>query len=564
MTAAGTLSDLETRLGDPDDAANPLGTAAVLAADERGELLADGETALADFGMNAEFVPAELGGRLRTADGLARTVRAVFRRDCTLGLGYGITNFVAAAPVWTSGDDNQRRRLAGLLLGGGRAAAGYTELAHGNDFSRAELTARPYRSSLLVDGRKELINNVGRAETLVLFTRTELRPGSRSHSHLMVDLTTLPSRTLRHLPRFHTSGVRGCMLGGVEFRDSPVPRAAMIGEQGGAMETVLRAFQTTRAVLPGVMVGVLDTQLRIVLRFAAGRRLYGRTVADLPHARAVLAGVFTDLLVADCLATVGARALHVLPAETSVPTAVVKYLVPKLLEDANHRLAVLLGARSFLRDGDCAMFQKNLRDLPVVSLAHAGAAVCQATIIPQLPRMAAAAWSGAEPAPAEVFRLDAALPPLRFDALEITARGRDRITAVLPAEAARADTDPRIAALCRVFAGELRRLRDDCRELPPRDRTVIAGPAAFALADRYATLVAAAACVGVWRQAESAFLRDPAWLEAALHRLAARLGTAAGPTPAGLHEPLHAELRRRLADARTLDLGATRLAGATT
>jgi hypothetical protein len=78
-------SGIEKLLGDPLDRDNPLGFEAVPAADERREMLPAGEWLLDEHGLNADFVPASLGGRFAQADRLARPLRPVFRRDCTLG-----------------------------------------------------------------------------------------------------------------------------------------------------------------------------------------------------------------------------------------------------------------------------------------------------------------------------------------------------------------------------------------------------------------------------------------------------------------------------------------------
>lgn len=547
-----TLEDLELRLGDPLDPANPLGQQEVLAADERGELLAAGERMLADYGLNAEFVPTELGGRLDRADRLAHGLRAVFRRDAALGIGYGVTSFISAVPVWTSGDAEQRRWMADLLLSGRRAAAGYTELAHGADFSRIETAAVARGGGLHLSGGKQLVNNVGRAEAVLLFARTDDAPGSRSHSHLLLDLRQAPPDRFRILPRFHTSGVRGCLLAGIEFQDCPVPAGAVVGELGGAMETVLRAFQVTRSVLPGMMIGVLDTQLRTVLRFARKRQLYGRSVADIPHARSVLVGAFLDLLICDSLATVAARALHLHPEQTSVLAAAVKYLVPKLMQDAAQQLATLLGARSFLRDGPYGIFQKHARDLPVVSLAHASSAVCLASIIAQLPRLAQRGWTAPVPPDPVLFRFADPLPPLVIDRLGLTTRGEDSLMGVLA-------TEQELPGLTAGLRKALADLRERCVDLRPRERTVVAGRPSFELAERYAFLAAAAAAVGVWR-AQDGFLGDTPWITGALHRLADRLGLDCGPMPDGVREAVLAELLDRHDRNLSFDLIRRRLA----
>jgi hypothetical protein len=332
------------------------------------------------------------------------------------------------------------------------------------------------------------------------------------------------------------------------------------------METVLRAFQVTRGALPGAAVGLLDTQLRTVLRFALQRRLYGRAVAELPHARSVLAGVFTDLLICDSLTTVVCRAMHVLPEQTSVSTAAVKYLVPTLMQEAVDRLAVVLGARSFLREGEHAIFQKHLRDLPVASLVHAGGTVCQATIIPQLPRLARRGWSGGDLPPDTLFRLDEPLTDLDFRRLAINGKGADGLVVSLLAQAA-PGADPQLRPLLTPFVAELGELRERCGQLPPRDRTPLASPESFLLAQRYTVVLAAAACVGLWRHNQDhpdAFFRNGAWLGAALRRLAGRLGRDV-PGRASLGRDADAalltELVARFEAGRGFDQIGRRLAG---
>lgn len=544
------VSALERGFGDPSSPDNPLGHAALLAADEAGQLVPEGERMLHEFGLNHEFVPEALGGRLDRVDTMVRVLRPVFRRDASLGLGYGVTSFLAAVAVWMAGSPEQRRWTADLLLGGGRLAIAYHELAHGNDFVRNEFEARAVDGGYLLHGRKEVINNAERAEGLVLFSRTSPEPGSRSHSVLLIDKGRLPKDRFDHLPRYRTVGVRGCEIGGFDFRDCPLPAEALVGAAGEAVEIALRSFQITRSAVPGMVLGGADTALRTVLGFASGRQLYGRRALDIPHARAALSGVFVDLLICDSLSLAATRAVHLLPEQSSVYAAVVKYLVPKVLNETMYDVSIVLGANSYVREGDYGIFQKHVRDIPMTSLGHAGSAACQATIIPQLPRLARRSWGAdAEPAPDALFRLTDGLPALDTDRL-VLAAGDDGLVASLLAGAHgpdRADYGSDLVRLLDGLVGEVRQLQTECGAMSPRDRTTLANPHAYSLADRYALVLAGAACFGVWQQHRDgragAFLADPAWLVAALLRITRRLSL---PVPEGLADPTDRMLRELL------------------
>ena len=565
LTARARVAELGAEFGDPYDQANPMGYQQLLAADEAGDISAAGEAVLDRLNLNADFVPRSLGGRLDRLDTLVRVMRQVFRRDVTLGLGYGATSFMAAVNVWTAGSPQQQQRLADILLGNRKASVAYHELAHGNDFVRNEFEARPTADGFLLNGSKQVINNADRAGVLTLFSRTSDQVGSRSHSVIMVERDQLDPSRIRTLPRYDSVGVRGCHLSGLSFTDCQVPSGALVGELGQGVELALRSFQMTRSAVPGMALGAADTALRTVVRFALGRNLYKRSVLDIPHARATLSAAFLDLLICDSLSLVATRAVHLLPEETSVYASAVKYLAPRMLSETMEELSIVLGARFYVREGEFGMFQKHARDLPVLSLGHAGSAACQATIIPQLPRLARRAWFKGDPAPDTLFRAGDDLPELPFQRLAL-ASGRDSLTASLVAAVdqlpSRTPGEVAVHGAALRFLEELNQLQEDTLALSPQDRTALASPASFALADRYTVLLAAASVIGVWRQArdgEDAFLADPSWAAAALHRLAQRLGRRLPDLPKGCEERVREEVLARFHDGRSYDLYDSRL-----
>ncbi|MFD5798920.1 acyl-CoA dehydrogenase [Streptomyces diastatochromogenes] len=558
--AADPIDRLEALLGDAGDPANPVGRAAVLDADAEGTLLPAGEELLTAFGLNAQFVPQALGGRFTGPEELIGVMRAVYRRDPCLGLGYGVGSFMAAVNVWTAGSVEQQARLAEHLLSGDRVACGYHELAHGNDFARAEVSALPGPDGrLLLNGRKEVVANITRAGAIVLFARTSDAPGSRSHSQLLLETDRLPPGTVTRLPRFGTVGMRGVPLGGIEFTECPVPADAVVGTPGHGLETAQRSFQITRIALPGMTVGLLDTALRTALRGALGRRLYGGTAADLVLSRTVLAEAFADLLLADAFVTVAARAAHTAPAQCAVYASAVKLLVPALLMAAVRRLGDLLGSQFYLRNAEQPLFQKLQRDVLPSAFGHASRVSCQSALLPQLPLTARRTWSRADGPvlPATTFRPGEALPPMDFGALAITAGGRDPLSRALLEGAERRTGEERaIAAQAAAHAAEVRALSAEAALLTPDQLGPAAPPQAFDLTTRWASALAAAACLGLWwhRPQDGRGLgAEPAWVLAALHRLGAHTGRHHDPLPEPLTELLYAELLRRHDAGLTFD-----------
>ncbi|MEV8594616.1 acyl-CoA dehydrogenase family protein [Streptomyces sp. NPDC052012] len=567
------IDALERSFGPLDDDTNPLGGRALLEADAAGETLPAAERVLDAYGLNAEFVPAPLGGRLRRMDVLGRLLRPVFRRDASLGFAYGLNCFFAATPVWTAGTDAQRAKVARLLLDGHRIAVARHGVAHGNDFVRDEFTAtvRP-DGSLVVSGSKTGIANASRARGLVVFARTGTRGGGRSHTVLLLDREELPPGSVEDLGRRATTGMRSTEFGGLRITDCPVPASAVLGRIGDGYELSLRSSLVIRGVIPSIVLAGADTALRTVAAFAARRRADGRSSLDVQHVRDVLTGAFLDLLLIDCLALVSTRALHLLPKQLSAYAAAAAYLAPKLVAESMDEMSAVLGELTFAKEGAYGVFQKQLRDLPVTSLGHAGSAGRQVSILPQLPFFARHTWFMDPEAPPGLFRLHEDLPPLDLSAPAILGDG-DRLAATLVAGSDLLEETPvaggadngTLRFLARTLTAELGRLRKAFAEVPQNDRTALSSPHSLALADRYTLVLAAAACLGVWREQRSAadgdpFLADPAWPSAALYRLCRRLGLPLPDRPVAAERRVLDEALARLRGRRSYDLYGSPLA----
>ncbi|MFE9480978.1 acyl-CoA dehydrogenase family protein [Streptomyces spororaveus] len=566
---------LERMLGDPCDPAGPVGLRALLEAGRDGVRCAAGEAVLDDFGLGAEFVPRDRGGRLERADGLAAVLAAVFRRDLALGFGHGMTSLFAASPVWAAGSERQREAVAGLLLGGGRAAIVHHALAHGNSLLRGEVTAtrRAAGRGFVLDGRKEAVMNADRAGMFTVYARAAAAAqGPGGLSVLLLDRDTFDrdgfdrGGSARFTGLRPTDGLRGGYTGGLELQGRTVPEESLVGHEGQGMRLALQTFQLSRALIPAALVAGSDTVLRTAVAAAARQAPNG--IGD--RFGGLLAGVFADLLLCDSLAQSALRALHLTPHSAHLTSATVKYLVPDLLRDGLEELAQILGTAGPDGELGAAQLRKLLRDAPAAGLGHAGTAACQAVLVPQLPRLAARSWFTAPEPPHALWTAGAALPPLDLGGLAV-AGGDDTLAAAL-VHAARRVRDggatgpygPVLSRLVTAFVTELGLLRDRLRLLAPDGRPVAPGPAVYSLTDRYVLVAAAGAALAAWerRGGPDCFASHPSWLVLALLRLARRLGLTGLPEPSpAVVERVGGEALARWRTGRSYDLRAAPLCG---
>ncbi|MFG3255693.1 acyl-CoA dehydrogenase family protein [Streptomyces sp. NPDC048172] len=553
--------DLDRFLGDPRDPAEEFSYARCVELDEKEEFPAAICALLEQWGLSGYYVPVEHGGSLRDYEQLLQLSRTVARRDLTVAIGHGKT-YLGTVCVWVSGTAEQATSLGGAVRAGLPASLALTERAHGSDLLAGEVRGEPREAGegggWSVSGEKWLINNATRGTLLSLLTRTAPEGGPRGFSVLLVDKRRLAEGTFQHVPKVHTHGIRGADISGIAFDGAHVPAEALVGAEGGGIETVLKALQLTRTMCASLSLGAADHALALGLDFAEERELYGRRLIDLPQARRTLAACAADVLLHEGLAVVASRAVHTQTAEMSLTSAVVKYLLPSGTETVIGDLTRLLGARAFLKgvyaDG---RFQKVERDHRIVGLFDGNTLVNLNSLVNQFRSLVRGyrRGTGDGEGAAAAYDLCAPLRPLDPALLSLVARRGSGVIASLPRSVAELERRAAARPALEGAAARARRVLERTAELHERmaahqDSLAEVPEAAFATARGYAQCYAAAACLGLWTGSADAaaegptgaLWRDGLWLCAALDRLLARLGDPAAGDPAA-YEELLARLR---------------------
>lgn len=488
----GAARRLAAFLGDPRLPAGPL-TFAQAVADDRAERFPEESLGrLREWGYAAHQVPVELGGRLGALEELLALGRVVARRDPAVAV-VANSPVASAMPVWLAGSPRQRAEVAASVLSGGRVALALTEPDHGADLLGSEVVARRTGEGYVLDGTKWPINNVRLARHLVALVRDPERTGLRSLSLLLVDVERLDPASYELLDKVPTHGVRGVDIAGIRFTGAFVPADACVGRPGRGLELTAQALLVTRTLVPGLSLGVLDTAIDCVLDFVRDRGLYGAAALDIPYVQDELAAALLDLRVAEAVTGACLRALHLLPELAPVSSAVAKYLVPHLVEARMNRLATVLGARYYLREGHWSgIFEKLLRDVRLFALFDGSEPVVLSALAAQAPVLTEG--DGQQADVEGLFALGTAVPPLSFDTRTFaTVADADPVTAGLEGMCARLERESD------QLTGAVKLLRDAGRELLARAEEAVdpRGEAGQRLGEQYARVFGALCWAGV-------------------------------------------------------------------
>jgi alkylation response protein AidB-like acyl-CoA dehydrogenase len=476
------------------------------------------------------YVPRSFGGEFQSFEHVGALLRTVARGDLPEAISHAIT-LLGTVVVWLAGDPSQQRALAGSVLAGEPVSVALTELASGSDLLAATTAARPSRDGYRLTGEKWLGHELGRHRFLVVHARTSVRSGPRGFSHFLLDKQAVPAGVRASRPR-PTPGVHGPDVRGVHF-DAQLPRTALIGAEGSGFEVILKAIQVARTMCGMISLGALDTALDTVLGSALQCIVDGQRLAELPQSQKLLVEAWADLLICDSVTGVALRSLHAVPSQASVHSAVVKYLVPTLAEQAMQKLAVVHGARALWNTDDPGIFERLHRDSSLVSMFDGGAQVVLFNLCHQLRSLVIHGQ------PADLPRwVHHASEPAELDwtRFSLSARGRDAVLAGFDAgcHALRAATQRHASDEVRrsleIPVVRLAQARDElfgAIRLLSHGAFAAGDPEAMELARRYCVVAAAAAVVAdcqVNHAALASTLADPALLAVALHRLAGQLG----------------------------------------
>jgi alkylation response protein AidB-like acyl-CoA dehydrogenase len=584
VDARALTEAIEDWLGDPELESNALSFGRGLEADEREELPDAGIERLRGFGFHRYFVPARLGGELRSAEQLLMLTSAIARRDMNVAISESTQAFTML--TWIAGNARQQAEHATTMLRGGVVPClAYSEPMHGADLAANDFLATPDGGQYVLSGEKFPINRGATSTHVVVLGATgdDDTPARRRHSLFLVDRARVLSGEVDGLPRLPTYGLRGCDISGVAFRDARVDPSCRLGGEGEGLELALRGLLITRTLCTGLSLGTGDTMLRTAGGFLSRRKLYNGTASEIPYISESLANAYLSLLVAECESLVAMRGLHLYPEEFSLCANLAKVQVARLV-DANARvLARALGARSYLRAEEHAgIFQKMLRDGAIVSVFDGSEPVCLDSIAIQLVVMAKALRADRDDDWGLLYDLRRELPEFEPARVSVFGRGRDATFASLPAlvrllerTAPSQDcNEGRLGVLRAQAAGlqkELDALPDRVAEAR-RSAVTCSVPSASAkttptrlmrLAEETCSLHAKVAALGVWlynRDHLGRFFAGGEWLQAALGRGQVHVYEVGDLTPAAARG-LFARMSEQLTAREYFSIRTVRQAG---
>ncbi|MFB6613735.1 acyl-CoA dehydrogenase family protein [Streptomyces sp. NPDC056367] len=248
---------------------------------------------LGALGFLGLTVPEEYGGSGGDHLAYVLVTEELGRGDSSVRGIVSVSLGLVAKTVAAWGTEEQKNDwLPRLCSGDALGCFGLTEPGTGSD--AGSLTTRAVREgdSYVVTGGKTFITNGTWADVVLLFARTDDRPGHRGISAFLVPADT-PGLTRREI--HGKLGLRGQATAELVFDGVRVPASAMLGPEGKGFSVAMSALAKGRMSVAAGCVGIAQAALDSAVSYAAQREQFGKPIAHHQLVQELIADISVDV-----------------------------------------------------------------------------------------------------------------------------------------------------------------------------------------------------------------------------------------------------------------------------
>ncbi len=237
--------------------------------------------ALTEAGYLSVLIPQEYGGAELPISAAAAILEEIHHSGCNAAACHA--QMYTMGTVLRHGSQDQKSRyLPGIAEGSLRLQAfGVTEPTSGTDTTALRTSARLEDGHYIVNGQKIWTSRAAHSDLMLLLCRTtpleQVEKRTDGLSVLLVDMREVPDGTLTIRP------IRTMMNHAtteVFFDDMPVPRSALVGEEGRGFRYILSGMNAERILIAAECVGDAKWFIDRATAYACERRVFGRPIGQ--------------------------------------------------------------------------------------------------------------------------------------------------------------------------------------------------------------------------------------------------------------------------------------------
>ena len=318
-------------------------------------------TVMSEAGLLGLPYDEEYGGGGQPYEVYLQVLEELAAARLTVGLGASV-HTLACHALASFGSKEQRTEFLPAMLGGGLLGAYcLSEPSSGSD--AASLSTRAVRDgdTWTITGTKAWITHGGIADFYTVIART----GGEGARGISAFLVPGDAEGLSAAAPERKMGMKGSPTAGLNFDGVRVPDARRLGDEGQGFTIALAALDSGRLGISACAIGVAQAALDLALDYTAGRRQFGRPLADFQGLRFMLADMATQIEAGRALYLEAARL-----RDAGLPFSKQAAMAKLFCTDAAMRVTTdavqLLGGYGYTADFPAERFMREAKVLQIV------------------------------------------------------------------------------------------------------------------------------------------------------------------------------------------------------
>jgi alkylation response protein AidB-like acyl-CoA dehydrogenase len=247
---------------------------------------------LAELGLMGVCVPEEYGGAGADFLSYVLVLEELSRADAGVGVTVAVHTSATTLPIVSFGTDEQRARFVPpLARGEALGAFALTEPGSGSDAGSLRTTAAQDGDGWVLNGSKQWITNGSRADTFVLFARTDpSTAGARGVSCFVLDAEHV--RVTREEEKL---GLNSSTTSDLAIEGARVGRDRLLHEEGRGFRVAMATLDGGRIGIAAQALGIAQAAYDVARAYALEREQFGRRIGDFQAIQWKLADMATEI-----------------------------------------------------------------------------------------------------------------------------------------------------------------------------------------------------------------------------------------------------------------------------
>ncbi|WP_324788572.1 acyl-CoA dehydrogenase family protein [Streptomyces sp. H51] len=258
---------------------------------------------LSEAGLLGLPYDSEYGGGDQPYEVYLQVLEELAAARLTVGLGVSVHTLASYALAAYGTKQQQVEHLPAMLGGGLLGAYCLSEPASGSDAASLRTKAVRDGDEWVITGTKAWITHGGIADFYTVMART----GEEGPRGITAFLVPGDAEGLSGAAPEKKMGLKGSPTAQVHFDGVRVSDDRRIGEEGQGFAIALASLDSGRLGIAACAIGVAQAALDEAVAYAAGRRQFGRPIADFQGLRFMLADMATQIEAGRALYLAAAR-----------------------------------------------------------------------------------------------------------------------------------------------------------------------------------------------------------------------------------------------------------------